>query len=231
MRHNKKFNHLSRKKGHREALLANLCIALIEHKRIFTTLAKAKALRMYAEPLVTRSKKDDTLNRRVVFSYLQNKEAVKELFGVISEKVADRPGGYLRILKTGHRLGDNAEMAMIEFVDFNENVHFAGYEIPLYKFNVTPKKPGTGKQVSATMKRGGGAVYDDAFIAEMKSGHIGVFHRETRKHLPISEYMGLSAAHMVGETAVAEKLQEEAQKTVDERVMHEVERLLNGYGG
>ena len=122
MRHNKKFNHLSRKKGHRDALLANLCISLIEHKRIFTTLAKAKALRMYAEPLVTRSKKDDTLNRRVVFSYLQNKEAVKELFVVISEKVAERPGGYLRILKTGHRLGDNAEMAMIEFVDFNENM-------------------------------------------------------------------------------------------------------------
>lgn len=121
MRHNKKFNHLSRKKGHREALLANLAISLIEHKRIFTTLAKAKALRVYAEPLITRSKKDDTQNRRLVFSYLQNKEAVKELFGVISEKVATRPGGYLRILKTGHRLGDNAEMAMIEFVDFNEN--------------------------------------------------------------------------------------------------------------
>ena len=117
MRHNKKFNHLSRKKGHREALLANLAISLIEHKRIFTTLAKAKALRVYAEPLITRSKKDDTQNRRLVFSYLQNKEAVKELFGVISEKVATRPGGYLRILKTGHRLGDNAEMAMIEFVD------------------------------------------------------------------------------------------------------------------
>ena len=120
MRHNKKFNHLSRKKGHREALLANLAISLIEHKRIFTTLAKAKALRVYAEPLNTRSKKDDTQNRRLVFSYLQNKEAVKELFGVISEKVATRPGGYLRILKTGHRLGDNAEMAMIEFVDFNQ---------------------------------------------------------------------------------------------------------------
>ena len=120
MRHNKKFSHLSRKKGHREALLANLAISLIEHKRIFTTLAKAKALRVYAEPLITRSKKDDTQNRRLVFSYLQNKEAVKELFGVISEKVATRPGGYLRILKTGHRLGDNAEMAMIEFVDFNE---------------------------------------------------------------------------------------------------------------
>lgn len=120
MRHSKKFNHLSRKKGHREALLANLAISLIEHKRIFTTLAKAKALRVYAEPLITRSKKDDTQNRRIVFSYLQNKEAIKELFGVISEKVATRPGGYLRIIKTGHRLGDNAEMAMIEFVDFNE---------------------------------------------------------------------------------------------------------------
>lgn len=122
MRHNKKFNHLSRKKGHREALLSNLAIALIQHKRIFTTVAKAKALRVYAEPLITRSKKDDTQNRRIVFSYLQNKDAVKELFGVIAEKVAERPGGYLRILKTGHRLGDNAEMCMIEFVDFNENM-------------------------------------------------------------------------------------------------------------
>ncbi len=122
MRHNKKFNHLSRKKGHREALLSNLAISLFVHKRINTTLAKAKALRVYAEPLITRSKKDDMANRRLVFSYLQNKEAVKELFGVIAEKVADRPGGYLRILKTGHRLGDNAEMAMIELVDFNENM-------------------------------------------------------------------------------------------------------------
>ncbi len=122
MRHNKKFNHLSRKKGHREALLSNLAISLIMHKRIFTTLAKAKALRVYAEPLITRSKKDDMNNRRLVFSYLQNKEAIKELFGVVAEKVADRPGGYTRILKTGHRLGDNAEMAMIELVDFNENM-------------------------------------------------------------------------------------------------------------
>ena len=120
MRHNKKFNHLSRKKGHRDALWANLTISLIEHKRIFTTLAKAKALRVYCEPIITRCKKDDMLNRRVVFSYLQNKEAVKELFGVIADKVANRPGGYLRIIKTGNRLGDNAEMAMIEFVDFNE---------------------------------------------------------------------------------------------------------------
>lgn len=123
MRHNKKFNHLSRKKGHREALLSNLAIALIAHKRIFTTKAKAKALRMYAEPLITRAKKDDTANRRLVFSYLQNNEAVKELFGVIADKVADRPGGYMRILKTGNRLGDNAEMCMVELVDFNENAN------------------------------------------------------------------------------------------------------------
>ena len=122
MRHNKKFNHLGRKKGHREALLKNLTISLIMHKRINTTLVKAKALRMYAEPLITRSKTDDMTNRRIVFSYLQNKEAIKELFGVVAEKVADRPGGYTRILKTGHRLGDNAEMAMIELVDFNENM-------------------------------------------------------------------------------------------------------------
>ena len=122
MRHNKKFNHLSRKKAHREALLTTPAIALIQHKRIFTTLAKAKALRVFVEPLITRSKKDDMQNRRLVFSYLQNKEAVKELFGVVAEKVADRPGGYTRILKTGHRLGDNAEVAMIELVDFNENM-------------------------------------------------------------------------------------------------------------
>lgn len=122
MRHNKKFNHLSRKKGHREALLSNMAISLIMHKRIFTTVAKAKALRMYAEPIITRCKKDDMANRRLVFSYLQSKDAVKELFGVIADKVGDRPGGYLRILKTRHRLGDNAEMCMIEFVDFNENM-------------------------------------------------------------------------------------------------------------
>lgn len=122
MRHNKKFNHLSRKKAHRDALLSNMASSLILHKRISTTLAKAKALRVYVEPLITRSKRDDMQNRRLVFSYLQNKESIKELFGVIAEKVAERPGGYTRILKTGHRLGDNAEMCIIELVDFNENM-------------------------------------------------------------------------------------------------------------
>lgn len=120
MRHNKKFNHLSRKKGHRDALLANMTISLIMHKRITTTLAKAKALRMYAEPLINRAKEDTMANRRLVFSYLQNKYAVSELFRNIAEKIAGRPGGYTRILKTGNRLGDNAEMCFIELVDYNE---------------------------------------------------------------------------------------------------------------
>lgn len=120
MRHNKKFNHLGRKKGHRNALLKNLSVALITNKRINTTLAKAKALRVHAEPLITKSKTNTTHSRRVVFSYLQDKVAVQELFEVISPKVADRPGGYLRIIKTGFRKGDGAEMAMIELVDFND---------------------------------------------------------------------------------------------------------------
>ena len=120
MRHNKSINHLSRKSGHRKALLANMAVSLIEHKRITTTLAKAKALKMYVEPLVTKSKEDTTHSRRTVFSYLKNKEAVKELFGTISPKIMSRPGGYTRILKVGFRQGDAAEMALIEFVDFNE---------------------------------------------------------------------------------------------------------------
>lgn len=122
MRHGKKFNHLGRKRGHRKALLRNLSIALIEHKRINTTVAKAKALRKFFEPLITKAKTDSVHSRRVVFSYLQNKEALQELFGPIAEKVGNRPGGYLRIIKTYFRQGDNAEMAMIEFVDFNENL-------------------------------------------------------------------------------------------------------------
>ncbi|MSP65684.1 MAG: 50S ribosomal protein L17 [Flavobacteriaceae bacterium] len=120
MRHGKKFNHLGRTASHRKAMLSNMAASLIQHKRINTTLAKAKELKKYVEPLVTRSKSDSTHNRRMVFSYLQSKEAVTELFREVSVKVGDRPGGYTRIIKTGHRLGDNAEMAMIELVDFNE---------------------------------------------------------------------------------------------------------------
>ncbi len=128
MRHNKNFNHLSRKKAHRDALLANMTISLIMHKRIFTTLAKAKALRMYAEPLINRAKEDSMANRRLVFSYLQNKEAVKVLFQEIAEKIATRPGGYTRILKTGNRLGDNAKTCFIELVDYNEAMLKEGKE-------------------------------------------------------------------------------------------------------
>lgn len=120
MRHGKKFNHLGRKSAHRKAMLANMACSLIEHKRIKTTLAKAKALRVYIEPLVTKSKTDTTHSRRTVYAYLQNKEAVKTLFTEIRDEILERPGGYTRILKIGNRLGDNAEMAMIEFVDFNE---------------------------------------------------------------------------------------------------------------
>ena len=120
MRHKKGFNHLGRKSAHRKAMLANMACSLIEHKRITTTVAKARALRQYLEPIITKSKTDSTHSRRVVFSYLKDKNAVAELFREVAPKVADRPGGYTRIIKTGFRLGDAAEMCMIELVDFNE---------------------------------------------------------------------------------------------------------------
>ncbi len=120
MRHGKTFNHLGRKAGHRAALLMNLSIALITHKRIFTTLAKAKALRKHIEPLITKSKTNTTHSRRVIFAYLDHKEAVAELFATVAPKVANRPGGYTRVIRTGFRRGDGAEMALIELVDFNE---------------------------------------------------------------------------------------------------------------
>ena len=122
MRHNNKRHILGRTSSHRQAMLSNMAASLIKHKRIFTTTAKAKALRIYIEPLITRSKEDTTHSRRIVFTYLQNKTAVTELFKVVSQKIGDRPGGYTRILKTGNRLGDNAAMCFIELVDFNENM-------------------------------------------------------------------------------------------------------------
>ena len=120
MRHGKKFNHLSRQTSHRKAMLANMACSLIEHKRINTTVAKAKALKQFVEPLITKSKDDTTHNRRIVFAYLRSKYAVTDLFRDVAAKVGDRPGGYTRIIKVGNRLGDNADMAMIELVDFNE---------------------------------------------------------------------------------------------------------------
>ena len=148
MRHNKKFNHLGRKAAHRKAMLANMASSLIAHKRISTTVAKAKALRMYVEPLITKAKEDTTHSRRVVFSYLQDKEAVSELFREVAGKVADRPGGYTRILKTGNRIGDNAEMCIIELVDFNEAMLAAKEEAAAPKKRRS-RRGGAKKEVSA----------------------------------------------------------------------------------
>ncbi|SDL81776.1 50S ribosomal protein L17 [Siphonobacter aquaeclarae] len=147
MRHGKKFNHLGRQAQHRNALLANLTISLILHKRIETTLAKAKELRKYAEPLINRAKEDTTHNRRTVFSYLQSKDAVKELFGSVAEKVADRPGGYTRIIKLGNRLGDNAEVALIELVDFNDI-----YNVKEVEEKKTRRSRRGGKKADATVE-------------------------------------------------------------------------------
>jgi large subunit ribosomal protein L17 len=148
MRHGDKINNLGRKKAHREALLSNLTCQLIQYKRIVTTLAKAKALRVYAEPLITKAKENTTHQRRVVFSYLQDKEAIKELFGNVIEKVGGRPGGYTRIIKLGTRPGDNAEQALIELVDFNE-VYGKGREEKKEPAKRTRRAGGTRKKATA----------------------------------------------------------------------------------
>ncbi|WP_297113487.1 50S ribosomal protein L17 [uncultured Porphyromonas sp.] len=146
MRHNKKFNHLGRSKAHREAMLANMASSLIMHKRINTTVAKAKELRKFVEPIITAAKNDTTASRRLAFSYLRDKEAVKELYGTVVDKVGDRPGGYTRILRTGLRLGDNASMCFIELVDFNDNIT---------KSASAPKSD--GKKRTRRSRRGSGA--------------------------------------------------------------------------
>lgn len=149
MRHGKTINHLGRTKSHRVAMLSNMANSLILNKRITTTLAKAKALRKYAEPLITKAKNDTTHSRRTVFSYLQDKEAVKELFGIISEKVAERNGGYTRIIKLGTRYGDNAEMALIELVDFNETLLAEKEETSATEGKSTRRRRG-GKKTTAS---------------------------------------------------------------------------------
>jgi len=154
MRHGKKVNHLSRKTGHRKSMLANMACSLIMHKRINTTVAKAKALKIFVEPLVTKSKEDTTHNRRTVFSYLREKDAVTELFRDVAVKVADRPGGYTRIIKLGNRLGDNADMAMIELVDFNE----------LYN--------GGKKEVKKSRSRRGGKAKKEETVAQVQEEQV-----------------------------------------------------------
>ena len=160
MRHGKKFNHLGRTASHRKALLSNMACSLIEHKRINTTVAKAKALRVYIEPLLTKSKEDTTHNRRTVFSYLQNKEAVTELFRTIAPKIAERNGGYCRIIKTGFRLGDGADTAMIELVDFNE----------LYSAKSDAKKTTRRSRRSSSKKETSGATEVKAEESAEKAG-------------------------------------------------------------
>ena len=158
MRHNKSFNHLGRQEGHRDAMLSNMANSLILHKRIQTTVAKAKALKMYVEPLITKSKVDSTHSRRVVFSYLQNKESVSELFREIAAKVANRPGGYTRILKTGTRVGDSAEMCIIELVDFNTNYSQGA--------NEAAKKTTTRRRRSSAKKADNAVVADAVEVKE-----------------------------------------------------------------
>jgi len=158
MRHNKNFNHLGRQAGHRKALMSNMASSLILHKRIETTVAKAKAVKQFVEPLVTKSKEDTTHSRRVVFSYLKQKEAVTELFRTIAPKIADRPGGYTRILKTGFRLGDAADMCIIEFVDFNE-----AYTLGTVTAAAAEAKPKTRRSRKAAKKTD---AVEDATIVE-----------------------------------------------------------------
>lgn len=158
MRHNKAINHLGRKSGHRKAMLANMASSLLLHKRIETTVAKAKALRTYVEPLITKSKDDSTHSRRTVFSYLKQKEAVTELFRVIAPKIADRPGGYTRILKTGFRVGDAADMAIIELVDFNEAALAS-----------TPKKEAKKTTTRRSRSKKAAAPAQEAPVAEEKA--------------------------------------------------------------
>ena len=163
MRHNRSINHLGRQSGHRKAMLANMSCSLIEHKRIQTTVAKAKALKMYLEPLITKSKEDTTPSRRVVFSYLKNKEAVAELFRTIAPKIANRPGGYLRVLHTGFRQGDGSEMALIEFVDFNEAALAGAQKTAAKK---TTRRGGAKKAAEAPATEAAEAPVAEAPVAE-----------------------------------------------------------------
>ncbi|MEA3463075.1 MAG: 50S ribosomal protein L17 [Bacteroidota bacterium] len=198
MRHKKSFNHLSRTSAHRKAMLSNMASSLIMHKRIETTTAKAKALKRYVEPLITRSKDDTTHSRRVVFSYLQDKEAVTELFREVSAKVADRPGGYTRIIRLGNRLGDNADMCLIELVDFNENLL---------------AEKAASKKSSSRRRRGGGKKK----VEETTAGEAAVAEEVAE------EVTDKAVAEEVAEEVVAEEIVEEApaEEVVAEEVVEE----------
>ena len=189
MRHGKKFNHLGRKTAHRKAMLSNMACSLIEHKRIKTTLAKAKALRKFVEPLITKSKTDTTHSRRIVFSHLRQKEVVTELFGDVASKVATRNGGYTRILRTGNRLGDNAEMCFIELVDYNETYVT---DKPKKKAKSTRRSGGSKKVTAATP-----AVEEAVVVEETKLEETVV--EETKTEEVVAETIEAPAAEVVEE--------------------------------
>ena len=195
MRHGKKFNHLGRKTAHRKAMLSNMACSLIEHKRITTTVAKAKALRKFVEPLITKSKTDTTHSRRIVFSHLRQKEVVTELFGDVASKVATRNGGYTRILRTGNRLGDNAEMCLIELVDYNETYVT---DKPKKKAKST-RRSGGAKKTSATTS----AVEEAVVVEETTSKEIVL--EETKTEEVVAETTEASAAEVIAEEKVEAK--------------------------
>lgn len=202
MRHGNKVNHLGRKTGHRKAMLQNMACSLIEHKRITTTIAKAKSLRVFVEPLLTKSKTDSTHSRRVVFSYLQSKEAVTELFREVAPKIANREGGYTRIIRTGYRLGDNAEMCMIEIVDFNE----------LYNNNES-------KKTTRRSRRGGKASEGVAATAVEVVEEAPV--AEVVEETPVAEVVEEAPAAEVVEEAPATESTEEADTATEEEKAEE----------
>jgi len=221
MRHGKKFNHLSRKSAHRKAMLANMACSLIEHKRIKTTLAKAKALRVYVEPLITKSKNDTTHSRRIVFSYLKQKEAITELFGDVSAKVAERPGGYTRIFKLSNRLGDNAQMAYIELVDYNEDY--------------TTDKPKRKKARRAKKKtvEVAPAVEEEAVVVEETPATEEVTEvkvEEVVEDTPVAEEVAEAKVEEVveetTEEVAEEKIEEIVEETTEEVAEEKIEEIV-----
>ncbi len=218
MRHGKKVNHLSRQTGHRKSMLANMACSLIEHKRIITTVAKAKALKQFVEPLVTKSKEDTTHNRRIVFAYLRNKYGVTELFREVAAKVGDRPGGYTRIIKMGNRLGDNADMAMIELVDFNELYNGGKKEEKKGRSRRAKSKKSESPVVSAPAPKVEpiveAPIVEDAIVEEIvPTPEVEAAHEEVAtvvEEAPVVEDTVEEVAPVVEETPEVEAIQEEA---------------------
>lgn len=209
MRHNKKFNHLGRKSAHRKAMLSNMASSLILHKRITTTVAKAKALRIYVEPLITKSKDDTTHARRVVFSYLQNKEAVSELFREVSAKIADRPGGYTRILRTGNRLGDNAELCIMELVDYNEAMLASKDDSKKGKRRRSRRGGKKSEEVAAPAAKAAKA----ASAPKVEAKEVA---REVKPVEPVAEVETPKVETPAPETSAADEVQPDAEEKKDE---------------